>query len=65
MTGNRKLKTFYWTNVAMMFLVLGAFMSGVSLTGDNIITLSALFTANGIAFVGGNVGEHFANAKKN
>ena len=64
MQGNRKLKVFYVTTAATSGLIVAALVCGVQFTGDNITALIALLTANGVAFVGGNVGEHFADAKK-
>jgi hypothetical protein len=60
--GNRKLIVFMTGMVASLGTVLTALVVGITFTGDNIIALVALFTANGGIFTAGNWGEHRAKA---
>ena len=63
--GNRKLKGFLVTVVAMvLFAETALIFGGVTFSGDNVVTICSLFALTGGAFFGANVGEHFAEAKK-
>jgi len=61
MTGNRKLKVFYWTLAAIMGIFALSLFKGVALSGDQLIAIIGAVFANALVFTGGNVGEHFAN----
>lgn len=64
MTGNRKLKVFYWTMIMIQSTFVAALFAGVSgIDSTTIMSVIGAHTANAIFFVGGNVGEHFANGK--
>lgn len=63
MTGNRKLKGFYYTLGAMMLIILSAFVTGVKFQGGDIIAMLALIGSLGGAFFGANFGEHWAKSK--
>jgi len=63
MNGNRKLQAFYVTQGGIAAITVGAFLTGVQLTGDNIIAIGTLMVANGGAFYGANYGEHYSKAK--
>jgi hypothetical protein len=63
MTGDRKLKAFYATMLAEVLLVGTAFVTGVPMSGDNVIAIGTIIAATGGGFFGANFGEHMAKAK--
>lgn len=64
MTGSRKLKAFYATLIALMFVFGTAVFNHIPLSGDNIESISLFILGTGGAFMGSNFGEHWAAAKK-
>ena len=63
MTGDRKLKAFYVTTGSIAALTGTAFVTGVQMSGDNVIAIATILAAVGGAFFGGNALEHQAKAK--
>ena len=63
MTGNRKIKGFYWTMICLMVVFALSLVFSVSFTGDNVIVFSSLLAANAGMFFGANFGEHWAKEK--
>lgn len=64
MTGNRKLKVFYWTMAMVQTTFIVSLFAGIQFDSTTVMTVIGAHTANAIFFVGGNVGEHFANNGK-
>ncbi|TFG90445.1 MAG: hypothetical protein E4H15_07590 [Syntrophobacterales bacterium] len=63
MTGDRKLKVFYVTQASLVLMIGSAFVTGVSLSGQDLIAFGTIMAALGGGFMGANFGEHYAKAK--
>lgn len=61
--GNRKLKAFFATIAGVLIVVETAILSGIAISGDNIVALTTIIAGIGGAFFGANFGEHWT--KKN
>ncbi len=64
LTGNRKMKGFYWTLGAIMLVIETAIIKGIHFSGDNIIALGTLLVGLAGMFFTSNFGEHWSDAKK-